>query len=76
MNEVIQNFSPWVEILENAIRNDAECPSSFEKRFCDDNELIDVWFSSKKMKVVYLLSSGEFQTNEFDLKEFSDWLDE
>lgn len=75
MNEVIENVVPWIELLENTIHNTQECPSDFENTFCDGNELLEVWFSSEKIKVLYILSSGSIQTMTYDIKEFSDWLE-
>jgi hypothetical protein len=75
MNEVIENVVPWIEILENTIHNSQECPSDFEETFCGGNQLLNVWFSSKEMFVVYLLSSGIKDSNTFTIQDFSDWLE-
>jgi len=74
MNEAVENVKEWVEILENSIY-DEKCPSDFEKTFCDGNELLEVWFSSERIQVVYLISSGATVINSFTIDEFSDWLE-
>ena len=76
MNEAIENVVPWLEVLEGAIYETDECPSSFEKKFCDGNELLDVYFTSESIKVYYLLSSGAHVTNIYPINEFNNWLEE
>lgn len=75
MNEVIENIVPWLEVLENAIFSDDECPSDFERTFCEGNELISVSFNSGKFEVHYVLSSGQHCVYSFPLEELSKWLD-
>lgn len=74
MNEAIENYREWVEVLENSIF-DEKCPSDFEEKFCDGNEMIELWFSSMQFKVSYITSSGATVSNTFSLEELSDWLD-
>lgn len=76
MNEALLNVKEWIEIIENAIYQDPECPSGFEEKFCDGNELISVSFSSSNMHVYYLLSSGETAHNTFTLEQLNTWLEE
>jgi hypothetical protein len=75
MNEVLENIIPWMEVLEAAIYNDDNCPTSFEKRFCQGNQLLGVWFSSENIKVLFMLSSGEQVVNSFKINELNDWLE-
>ena len=75
MNTVIEEVTPWLEIIENAIFSDLECPNDFEKTFCDGNELYDVFFSSDAFIVYYMLSSGNIVRKDFSMEKLSDWLD-
>lgn len=75
MNTVIEEVTPWLEIIENAIIGDLECPNDFENTFCDGNELYDVFFSSDSFIVYYMLSSGDIVRKDFTMERLSDWLD-
>lgn len=76
MNTVVEEIVPWIEVLESTIKDQEECPNQFEIRFCNGNELESVSFNSKQMVVVYYLSSGKEFVTYYDIKDFSDWLDE
>jgi hypothetical protein len=75
MNKVIEEITPWLEILENTIYDNSEAPNDFERTFCDGNELIDVYFASEGILVSYLVSSGATVMNQFSMYKFSEWLD-
>lgn len=74
MNKVIEEFVPWIELLEGVIYDDTESPNEFEKTFCDGNELLNVWFSSETILVEFLLSSGQAVMNSYNLSALDSWL--
>lgn len=49
---------------------------AFEKRFCHDEELLEVWFSSESIKVVFLTYEGGTWTDSFPLEELNEFLRE
>lgn len=75
MNESIENIKEWIELIENVIYTDSNCPTSFEKEFCDGNELTGVSFNSENMIVNYIISSGQHIVNSFKLIELNKWLE-
>lgn len=48
--------------------------TAFEKRFCHDEELIDVRLSSEAVKVVFLVPDGGTWTDGFPLTELIDFI--
>lgn len=76
MNESLVHLQEWAELIENVIYQDPECPSSFEEKFCDGNELISVSFTSQVIHVYYLLSDGQHIHNTFPLTDLNDWLEQ
>lgn len=75
MNEVLENIIPWMEVIEGAIYSDKRCPTSFEKRFCEGNQMTGVWFSSTEIKVNFVISSGTIVTNTYPMSDLNDWLE-
>ena len=75
MNEVLEDLIEWMELIENSITMDEECPSEFEKEFCDGNECLGYWLSSNYMLVKFILSNGNLVYSEYPMLELSNWLD-
>lgn len=75
MRRELEDISAWIELFENVIFDGENCPSPFENTFCGGNELINVTFSSKKMHVFFVVSSGQTVTDSFPIEEFDKWLD-
>lgn len=75
MNECLENIVPWLEVIENAVYNDESAPSSFEKRFCEGNELIEFSITSSSLYVYFFTTSGDTVKINYSLDEFSDWLE-
>lgn len=76
MNKVLEEVIPWIELLENVAYDDSECPNAFERQFCDDNELLGIWFSSENILVSFLTSSGVTVQSTYSIREFNQWLGE
>jgi|APFre7841882654_1041346.scaffolds.fasta_scaffold180068_1 hypothetical protein len=71
---VIDNFTSWLEIIENAIKLDDKAPNDFEIRFADGNQILNTWFSSEKFMVVYMVSAGLIEYVQYPLSDLSEWL--
>jgi len=73
-DDVIEEFSPWLRLIENVIKLDDKCPNDFEIRFADGNQILNTWFSSEKFMVVYMVSAGLIEYVQYPLSDLSEWL--
>lgn len=72
----IINWSDWIvqtRQIEDAIWSRS---ATFEKRFCQGEQLLSVSLSSESLKVVYLLYEGQHIANSFPLAELTGFLEE
>lgn len=74
--DLIENIREWLSLLENTIYGvDGECPTKFEKYFCDGNQLTNIKFDSRRVHFVYMKSNGETVDDFVDFDKFEEWLD-
>lgn len=67
MDEIIKTFKEWERIVFDNVE-------SFEKDFCHDEELIDVYWSSTSMKVYFIMINGQHVTDGYSMDEWFEWL--
>jgi hypothetical protein len=60
---ILKQLSQW----ENLVFDHQE---AFEKEFCNDNEILGLWFGSESVKIWYMYREGRHYSNSFPIKNF------